>query len=79
MKKVRIKKLFKGYLASIRDYIVMECIFKNLTLRIIYEGSYMDLAPEMLRKGLQMTKGSFDSKFNKRKYQLLDFYWKPMN
>lgn len=77
MMTVRIKKLFKGYLASIRDYIVMECISKNLTLRIIYQGNYMDLAPEMLKKGLQLTEGSFKSKFNNRKYQLIDFYWIP--
>jgi hypothetical protein len=77
MMTVRIKKLFKGYLASIRDYIVMECISKGLTLRIIYEDGYMDLAPEMLRKGLQFTEGSLKSKFTNRKYQLIDFYWIP--
>jgi hypothetical protein len=74
---VRIKKLFKGYLASIRDYTVMECISKGLPLRITYKDSYMDLTPEMLRKGLQLTGRSFKSKFNNQKYQLIDFYWIP--
>ena len=79
MMTLRIKKLFRGCLASVRDYIVMECISKGLTLRIIYDGGHMDLTPEMLRKGLQLTERSFKSKFTNRRYQLLDFSWKPVN
>jgi hypothetical protein len=77
MMMVRIKKLFKGYLASIRDYLVIEAINNGLTLRILYEDSYMDLTPEELREGLQLTERSFKSKFNNKKYQLIDFHWKP--
>jgi hypothetical protein len=77
---VKIKKLFQGKIASVRDYLVGECISKGLTLRVIYRGRFMDLSPEELRsKSFQMTKGTFNSKFNKQKYQLLDFYWKPAN
>jgi len=78
MMTVKIRKLFKG-MASIRDYFVRKCIARNLTLRIIYEDSHMDLPPETLRRGLQLTERSFKSKFNNRKYQLLDFCWKPEN
>ena len=78
MIRVRIKKLFDGKIASIRDYIVRECVSKGLSLRIIYRNHFMDLSPEeLMDKSFQVTRNSFNSKFKNQKYQLVDFYWQP--
>ena len=77
---VKIRKLFKGKIASVRDYIIKECISKGVSLRINYKNQFMDLSPEELKnRSFQMTKGTFNSKFKNQKYQLFDFYWKPVN
>jgi virulence-associated protein VagC len=77
---VKIRKLFRN-MVSIRDYIVRKCILENVSLKIIHEGEYMILNPDDLKnKSFQLTKQKFDSKFiDNKKYELMDFYWNPIN
>lgn len=75
MKQIEIKKLWKGC-ASIRDYIVNECIQNGEELEIKFKKERMTLTPSVLIKGT--TDGNaHQSQFNDKTYILIDFTWIP--
>ena len=75
-----IKRLWNN-LASVRDYVVKECIEKKLDLKITLLGSsdYMLIPADKIEEmEFQAHKTEMESKFNKgQKYTLVDFPWKP--
>jgi len=75
MKKYVVKKLYKGY-ASIRDYIVQECLKNEDGLVIEYEGKIMTIYNSQL-KTFQLHTRKFISKFNNETYELVDFKFLP--
>ena len=50
--KVKLKKLYKG-LAEVRDYDVKDCINKNESMIIVYDGDSMELSPKELTDDLK--------------------------
>ena len=73
----RVRKLW-GDSVSLRDYLIRRAINERQTLRVIYQGDYMDLTPDDLKaKAFQMTKQTFRSKINGKPYNLIDYRWKP--
>jgi hypothetical protein len=62
---------------SIRDYVVKEHISKKKTLRVVYNGFYMDLTPAQLKKYKQFTPQAIQSKvYPTQSYKLYDYEWK---
>lgn len=79
MKDYTIKRLWQG-LASVRDYVVKDCIVKKqgLRLTLIKTGEVMEIPYENLEKLMfQAHKTEMVSKFDGKKYLLVDFIWKP--
>ena len=74
MKKIKLNRLFLG-LASIRDYIVDDALKNNEGITIICKDQQMYLSPDDLKNGQRGTE-AFTSKFDNRKYHLVDFEWK---
>ena len=66
-----IKKLFRGC-ASVRDYVIHDCITKNITLKIIFNGKIMSLTPKQLLNNKQITKTKIQSQYQGT-YYLYDY------
>jgi hypothetical protein len=75
MKKVKIKKLYKGF-ASVRSYIIQKCIDEKKPLQITYGKETMTIPFENLHKFCQLNKQTFDSVYSNIKYSLYDYYFK---
>ncbi len=71
--KVRVKKIWHDCV-SVRDYIVQKAIDKKERLEILYAKERMIVDP---KEGI-MTSGKFTSKYDGRKYALIDFKWDPI-
>lgn len=72
---VTVKKLFRGF-ASVRDYVVKDCIKNNEDLTIIHDGKEMLVKVSFLKSPMmnQIHKTKFKSKFNAgQTYELYDF------
>lgn len=65
------KKLFNGF-ASVRDYIVKDCIEKRESLVIVYKGDKMTIPFEFLTEW-QLHKKEFKSKYGTGNYTLYDY------
>jgi hypothetical protein len=76
MKKVKVKKLYKGF-ASIRSYIIQKCIDEKKPIQITYGKETMTITFENLHKFCQLNKQTFDSVYSNIKYNLFDYYFKP--
>ncbi len=76
MKRVKVKKLYKGF-ASVRDYIIKDCLKKETGIIIEYGNKYMTVPYEKLKSALQLHRKKFESKFSDRKYELIDFKFYP--
>jgi hypothetical protein len=76
MKKYKIKKLFKGY-ASVRNYVVENCIIEKKPLQITYGKQIMTIFPENLTKFIQLNKQIYGSIFDNNYYRLYDYYFVP--
>jgi len=83
MKTYKIKRLWNG-LASVRDYMVEQCITEkeDLLLRLEKQDGTTDMMlipwQELSTRSFQATKQGFDSKVNRgQSYALVDFQWKP--
>jgi hypothetical protein len=74
MKNYEVKRLYKGY-ASIRSYIIDDCIRDKGVLQISYNGKIMtiDFSKPVELKVLQLHKRKFASKYNgNQEYELYD-------
>ena len=76
MKTYKIKKLFNGY-ASVRDYVVEECIENEENLMVVLNEKRMVLSPEELeKKKEQLVDREFQSDWGGT-YKLLDYRFEP--
>ena|SRR3990167_2297924 len=75
-----IKRLFQG-IASVRDYVIADCLRKGKKLKIVYDHESMILQPEqLLDKRFQINKRTFRSKYYPyNNYTLYDYRWNPIN
>ena len=76
MIKVQVDKIWLGKV-SVRDYIYKKALRKKESLGIVQGKEYMFITYGDLKKAKQYTDESFKSKFNDKKYRLIDFDWKP--
>ena len=76
MIKVQVDKVWLGKV-SVRDYIYKKALRKKESLGIVDGKEYMLIPYGKLKKAKQYTDVSFNSKFNDKKYRLVDFEWKP--
>lgn len=75
---VKVKKLWLGH-ASVRDYIVQDCIKKHEDLIIEFQGDSRRFPSRSLKGYLSNSmKEEFKSKFTGENYQLIDFPWEPV-
>lgn len=71
----QIKTIYKG-LASVRDYEVEQCIKKNESMTIIYDGDAMTLSPEQLKTERVGMSSLMKSQYGKD-YVLFNYPWEP--
>jgi len=76
MIKVQVDKVWLGKV-SVRDYIYKKALRKKESLGIVHGKEYMWIPYEKLKSAKSYTEESFKSKFNGKKYRLVDFDWKP--
>ena len=67
--KKKVTKLYKG-LAEVRDYDVKDCINKNESMIIVYDGDSMKLSPKELTDDLKNITKEFPSKVGGKSYKL---------
>ena len=77
MKKYKVKKLYQGF-ASLRDYLVHNCLNKKIGIIIEYDSKIMTI-PYGKLKTFQLHTHMFQSKFNNICYGLIDFKFIPDN
>lgn len=80
MTEIKLKRLWRGNIASIRDYIVNDAIKHGTPIKVKVEGKDgdMTLSPQRLSsKQFQINKRQIKSKFNDKFYTLIDFSWCP--
>tara|TARA_R100001440_G_scaffold9562_7_gene17934 strand:+ start:4607 stop:4873 length:267 start_codon:yes stop_codon:yes gene_type:complete len=76
MIKVQVDKVWLGKV-SVRDYIYKKALRQKTSLGITHGSEYMFIPYEKLKSAKSYTDESFTSKFNGKKYRLVDFDWKP--
>ena len=76
MIKVRVDKVWLGKV-SVRDYIYKKALRKKESLGIQHGNEYMWIPYNKLKSAKSYTDQNFTSKFNGKKYRLVDFEWKP--
>ena len=76
MIKVRVDKVWLGKV-SVRDYIYKKALRKKESLGIEHGNEYMWIPYDKLKSAKSYTDQNFTSKFNCKKYRLVDFEWKP--
>jgi hypothetical protein len=72
-KNIKLNRLYNGK-ASVRDYIWKELMVKGMGIIFECNGAVMKLEPKELSKG-DVNAKEFESKFDGRKYKLVDFDW----
>jgi len=76
--KVKVKKVWLGHV-SVRNYIVEKCIRMKEDLIIEHNGSKKTFPYRSLKTYLLNSSGEmFISKFNGKKYKLIDFPWESV-
>ena len=76
MIKITVDKIFCGKV-SVRDYIYKKALRNKDSLGITHGKQFMIISYENLKKARQITKQSFTSMYDGKKYKLIDFVWKP--
>ena len=76
MIKVQVDKVWLGKV-SVRDYIYKKALRQKTSLGITHGTEYMFIPYDKLKSAKSYTDESFTSKFNGKKYRLVDFDWKP--
>jgi hypothetical protein len=76
MIKVQVDKVWLGKV-SVRDYIYKKALRQKTSLGITHGTEYMFIPYEKLKSAKSYTDESFTSKFDGKKYRLVDFDWKP--
>ncbi len=76
MIKVEVTKIWLGKV-SVRDYVYKKALKSKQSLGITHGKEFMIIPYENLKKAKQYTDTIIQSKFNNKKYRLVDFDWKP--
>ena len=76
MIKVEVTKIWLGKV-SVRDYVYKKALKNKQSLGITHGKEFMIIPYENLKKAKQYTDTIIQSKFNNKKYRLVDFDWKP--
>jgi hypothetical protein len=76
MIKVEVKKIWLGKV-SVREHIYKKALRKKESLGIVHGSEYMFIPYEKLKTAKSYTDQSFTSKYDGKKYRLVDFEWKP--
>lgn len=76
MIKVEVTKIWLGKV-SVRDYVYKKALKTKQSLGITHGKEFMIIPYENLKKAKQYTDTIIQSKFNNKKYRLVDFDWKP--
>lgn len=76
MIKVQVDKVWLGKV-SVRDYIYKKALRQKESLGIVHGKEYMWIPYDKLKSAKTYTDQNFTSKFNGKKYRLVDFEWKP--
>ena len=76
MIKVEVTKIWLGKV-SVRDYVYKKALKSKQSLGITHGKEFMIIPYENLKKAKQYTDTIIQSKFNNKKYKLVDFDWKP--
>lgn len=76
MIKVEVKKVWLGKV-SVREHIYKKALRKKESLGIVHGSEYMFIPYEKLKTAKSYTDQSFTSKYDGKKYRLVDFEWKP--
>ena len=79
MRTYKIRKIWKGQYASVRDYVVYETMRSGEDLRIVFDKTKeeMIVPNSELIEGTKSA-GSYQSKIDGQVYSLIDFLWKPI-
>jgi len=72
MKKVTVKKIYKGYV-SIKSTIIDECILNKEGLIITYNKKHMTIPLENLGKHAQLSNQIYHSSSDGKSYKLFDY------
>jgi len=75
-KTIRVNRLFRGQ-ASIRDYIIEDIIRRKLDLIILCGNEKMFIPNKMIYIRGKKSNQICISKFNGKKYRLIDFSFRP--
>ena len=73
-KTIKLKRLY-GNVASVRDYAWEKCVDKNQGIIFVCNGAEMKVEPHEVRAATP-GKTKFTSKYDGKKYRLVDFQWK---
>jgi len=73
---VEVKKIWLGKV-SVREHIYKKALRKKESLGIVHGSEYMFIPYEKLKTAKSYTDQSFTSKYDGKKYRLVDFEWKP--
>lgn len=68
--------MFLGHV-SVRDYIIEKCVENKQGVAIIFNGRTMTIPYEAMKNKFQFHQQKFQSKFNDKKYELIDFKFIP--
>jgi len=71
-----VKKIWLGKV-SVREHIYKKALRKKESLGIVHGSEYMFIPYEKLKTAKSYTDQSFTSKYDGKKYRLVDFEWKP--
>ena len=71
-----MKKIWLGKV-SVREHIYKKALRKKESLGIVHGSEYMFIPYEKLKTAKSYTDQSFTSKYDGKKYRLVDFEWKP--
>jgi len=74
MKKITIKKMYKGYVA-VKSTIIDECILNKEGLIITYNKKKMTIPLESLGKHVQLSNQIYHSSSDGKSYKLFDYLW----
>ena len=73
---MEVKKVWLGKV-SVREHIYKKALRKKESLGIVHGSEYMFIPYEKLKTAKSYTDQSFTSKYDGKKYRLVDFEWKP--
>ena len=76
MKTVTLRKIYQNKV-SLRDYVVEQAIREGEAIRVVYGDKETIFTPHVLSTQGSLDRVVYKSKFDNRKYRLIDYDWVP--